>query len=122
MSTEMTWHRELPVLIVTYRGTLTLKAYRTLCAERAQALQDGPDAVVVLADMREFEGFPDAGEMDALDNVLHHDTVCGLVIVTSDVLFNRLRGLVADDAGRRYAVYIFGAMDSAVEAARQMLH
>lgn len=122
MPIEMIWHHDLPVLIVTYCGVLTTKDYRRLCAERAQALAEGPDTVIVVADMREFEGFPDANTLDELENVLRYDTVCGLVIVASDVMFNRLRGLVVDDVSRRYPVYVFGALDDAMEVAEQMMN
>ncbi len=122
MPFDMQWHTNLSsVLVVTYQGKLTLKEYRDLVQQRAAMIKDGPGDVVVLADMQDFDSFPDAAQLTQVENVSAYDKVRSLVVVLPENMYKRISHVSAQDLDRHFAVYFFGSRDQALEAADHLL-
>lgn len=121
MPFEVDWHSALPVLIVTYQGTLTRREYKQLCAERASRLNGGPSSVALLADMREFEGFPEAETMAVHDHPLLSESVRHTVIVLEHDDYKPLFRAVTTDLDKQLAVYFFADIEQALGAASQLI-
>ena len=120
MPVTLEWHTTLPVLIATYQGHLTAAAYRALRDQQRALLADGPDEVVLLADMRQFESFPDAGTIAPGDTLLAHPQIIGAVIVLDAEWYDRLaRAILPADETRR--VSFFEDFDAALAHAETRL-
>lgn len=121
MPFDIQWHADLPVLVVTYQGKLTLKEYQKLIAQRAAMLNDGPAQVVILADMQDFESFPDAEQLTETENATAYDNVRSLVVVLPQDMYKRISHASTRDLDRDFALYFFGNRDQALEAAGALL-
>jgi len=118
MPVTLEWHAPLPALIATYQGRLTTAAYRAMRAQQRALLADAPDEVVVLADMREFDGFSDAIEPG--DTLLAHPQIVCAVIVLDAEWYDRLaRAFLPADEMRR--VSFFRDLDAALAHAETRL-
>lgn len=114
------WHASNNVLIVTYQKKLTVQEHVRLCKERATALDAGPAAAVVLADMRAFDGFPDASKLSGDDNVLDHPNVHRAVIVLPEDTFRQLARALVTDYSAQVPVLFTATVDDALIAANAL--
>jgi hypothetical protein len=121
MSVTVEWHATLPALIATFRGILTPANYRAMRAEQRALLEDCPDPVVLVVDVRQFEGFPTADTIKLDDTLLAHPQVIGVVIVLDTETYDRLaRAILPADETRR--VSFFKDFDAALAHAEARLH
>lgn len=121
MPFTIAWHETLPVLIVTYRGELSLSEYRQLVKKRAELLRGGPEQTVIVADMREFDGFPDAEVVHDSENVTRLDHVRATLFVVEAAPHKRLLRSVVHDPDQRLSTYWFAELDQALDAAHVIL-
>ena len=90
MFVTVEWPDTSPILVTTYQGKLTLKEYRAMREQQRAMLADAPDEVVLLADMRAFDGFPDADTIEPDASLLAQPQITGAVIVLDDELYDGL--------------------------------
>ena len=104
MSVELNWHSNLPILIATYSGIMTPKAYATMCSQRRKALAERDSHVILLLDMQQLEGVRDAQTIVA-ENPLCDRQVYHIVIILADDLYERVvRARVPEDSGQPSAL------------------
>jgi len=112
MSVTVEWHDTFSILVTTCQGKLTLKDYRAMREQQRAWLADAPDRVVLLADMRQFEGFPDANTIEPSDTLLAHAQIACVAVMLDNELYDRLaRALLPADETRR--VSFFTGLDAA---------
>ncbi len=115
------WHASKNILIVTYQKTLTIREHAQLRKERAAALDQGPAGTMLLADMRNFDGFPDAYKLPGNDNILDHPNVRGSVIIVPEIMFQQLSRALVTDYAARLPLFFTSNLDDALTAAQHAL-
>jgi hypothetical protein len=94
MPVKLEWDRKLPVLIVTYTGDLSADDYYTMCEQRQAMIADGPDRIVLIANMQKMTGFPEAATVELSKNVLVDARVAYTLIVIEADLHRNLSRLI----------------------------
>lgn len=117
MPVKMEWHSVLPVLIVTYSGTLTAGDIRRLQTERKAMLDARGGPVTVVADVRGLEAFPDALKTDRDARVINHGAMRYMLVVFGSRLYHILMRPISDTAEYDYPVRFFADLDEALAAA-----
>lgn len=121
MPVTVEWHTTLPILVTVYQGVLSAADYRTMRAQQCAALAESPKRIVLLADMRQLEGFPDADTIDLGDSLLVHPKVMGVVVVLDARLYDHLTCAILPANGIFRKVYFFKDYDSALNQAEARL-
>ncbi len=122
MPVTVKWHAVLPVLEVTYQGILSARDYQTMRKQQHTLLAESPKRIILLADMRRLERFPDADTIDPGDSLLAHPQVIGAVVVLDAKLYDRLAHAILPADGILYKVYFFRDYDSALSQADAWVH
>ena len=116
MPVELQWHSKLPVLIATYTGTLTSKAYRAMVNKRRKMLAEGPDHVALLVDTRQLENVHDATSFKRDNAHLFDERVAGTFVVMPEDLYRRVKRALDANTQQHYPVQFFGNFDAALAA------
>lgn len=119
MSIEFNWHTTLPILIATYVGNVTPKAYAAMCDQRRDLLAERGGDIVLLLDMRQLESVRDPQAI-ITDNPLYEGQVAHVVIVIASDLYDHVARsrIPADSSG--LLVQLFGDWQTGVEAAERL--
>jgi len=120
MPVELEWFPSLPVLVATYRGTLTAKEYDKMCDERTRMLRSGPSQVIVFADTRQMQSFPDAEIAVQRESVMRHSKVVRTLVVLNDGLYRRIRRSLIEDSDDGFPVTFYSDADQALLDARSL--
>jgi hypothetical protein len=104
MSVELKWHPTLPVLVATYRGTLSGKEYDKMVEERAKLLKQGPDQVVFLADTRDLQSFTDAEIAARRESIFANPRVIHTLVILQDEVYRRFMPSFMKDAAKQFPV------------------
>lgn len=123
MPVNLEWHPDLPVLQITYTGILTTEEYQAMRKQARKMLDAGPDQVIVMADVRAFESFPTAGNLQRRrEPIVSHPKVYRLLVVVGSRLMQRLSRATLTDLDRaQLRVFLFDDPAGALDAARQFL-
>jgi hypothetical protein len=120
MPVELEWHPSLPVLVATYKGTLSAKEYDKMCDERAKMLKAGPSQVILFADTRQMQAFPDAEIAVQRESVMRHGKVVRTLVVLDDRLYRRIRRSLLDDKADGFPVSFYADPDQALVDAQTL--
>ena len=118
MPVALEWHPDLPVLLATYSGDLSIKDYRTMLDQRLRMVADGPDQIIFVADTRQFDTFSDSRNGQLGENILIHDKVAHTFVILEGEFYRRLLRAMRTDLTLNYAVYFFDSVDQALSAAQ----
>ena len=118
MAVHLEWHTSLPILQATYQGALSANEYRAMCRQRSELLKKGPEQIVLVANMQQMEGFPDAAAVERRENILWDDRVHRTLIVIPEDLYSRLSRTVLSDT--RLPVHFFPNIDRALDMAEML--
>ena len=116
MPVELEWHSELPVLVATYTGTLTRKAYDAMCAQRRKMLDEGLEQVILLADTRALESVTAPASFERDSTVFFEPCVAGTFIVLTENLYRRVLRAVDVDNQHQHPMQFFKTIDAALDA------
>ena len=92
-----------------------------MCDQRQALLDEGPEAVIVLADVRALREFPDAETLELCDTALAHPRVVGAVIVLDADFYPRLASAILSVGGAPHRVDVFKDFDAALSQAEARL-
>lgn len=121
MPVDLQWHSQWPVLVATYTGTLTPKAYAAMCDKRWAMLADEPDRVILLVNAQGLEGLRDVASFVRDDAILHDErVVCTLVVLPED-LYHRVTRTVKLVDQNGFPVQFFCSVEDALAAASQQI-
>ncbi len=121
MPVDLEWHPSLPVLVVTYKGSLTAKEYDKMCDERTKMLKSGPSQVILFADTRQMQAFPDAESAVLRESVIRHAKVIRTLVVLEDKLYRRIKRSLLDDKEDGYPVSFYSDADLALIDAQTLV-
>jgi hypothetical protein len=121
MPVKLEWHPSLPVLVAAYSGVLSSAEYYAMCDRRKEMLKSKPERVVLLADMRQLEAFPDAGTTRLRENVLMYKKVFCTLIVLPTGLYRALTRHMLAPADPSHRVRFFEDLEAALAHARSAL-
>lgn len=122
MPVELQWHSKLPVLMAEYSGTLTSKVYYAMCDKRRKMLDNGPDLVVIIANMQQLENVRDAESFERNDDDLFDGRVASTLVVLPNDLYRRVIRALDVNNQSHFPVQFFGDMDSALAAVGQLVN
>ena len=122
MPVTVEWHPTLPVLVTIYQDLLSAADYRTMRAQQRTSLAEGPEQVVLLADVQQLVEFPDADTLDLEDSPLAHPQVIGMVVVLDDGLYDRLAYARRPTTGLSGKVCFFKDYNAALNQVEIWLH
>ncbi|MBI5957702.1 MAG: hypothetical protein HY866_03135 [Chloroflexi bacterium] len=114
MPVELQWHASLPVLMATYRGTLSAKDYEKMCDERLKMLRNGPDQVVFVADTRDLLAFADAEAAARRESIFLHEKIVHTLLILQEDVYHRLVRSFMNDASTPYPVSFATDIDQAL--------
>ena len=120
MPVDLEWHPSLPVLVATYKGTLSAKEYDKMCEERAKMLKSGPSQVILFADTRQMQAFPDAEIAQRRESVMRHRKVVRTLVVLEDTLYRRVQRSLIDDQDDGFPVSFYSDADQALVEAQAL--
>ncbi|MBN1201754.1 MAG: hypothetical protein JXJ20_07865 [Anaerolineae bacterium] len=120
MPVNLEWHPSLPILLATYSGVLSTDEYYMMSEQRQTMLNNGPDQIILVADMRQMESFPDSLEIDLCENVLTHEKIHRVLIVSMNGLYSILRNAVAATEGRDLRVLFFHDLEEVLNTAEKL--
>ncbi len=121
MPVQLQWHASLPILIVTYHGRLTIKAYETMCAERDRLLNERPAPVTLVADVSRLDEFADAGQVELCAGALDDPRVSSVLIVLGDAGYRSVLRAAEETAGQPLRVRFFRDLPGALAAAEKLV-
>lgn len=121
MPYTLDWHVEKQMLVIEYQEQLTLTEYQQLRTERAAAIDEGPDGIIICADMRTFDMFSETFKNSAIDHLLQHPKVRGIVIVLAQVTYRQLSRAIVEDYEQHLPLYFVSSMEDAAQAAAHLL-
>jgi hypothetical protein len=114
MPVQLEWHTMMPVLMATYRGTLSAKEYDKMCDERLKMLKNGPDQVVFVADTRDLQAFADAEIAARHESIFLHEKVVHTLVILQEDVYRRLMRSLMKDAAVNYPVSFATDLDQAL--------
>lgn len=118
MPVDLEWHSSLPVLIATYRGTLSAKDYDKMCDERSKMLKGAPSHVILVADTRQMQSFPEAEAAERRESVMLHAKITHTLVVLNMGLYQRLSRSIIADQDYSFPVSFFSDADRALVEAQ----
>jgi hypothetical protein len=121
MSVKVKWHGRLPILVTIYQGTLSVADHKAMRNRQRALLDEGPDRVVLLADCRQFSGFPDADCLDPEDYLVAFPTILCTVVVLDAALYDRLARAILPANGPSCQIFLFKSLDAALAQAEVRL-
>ena len=120
MPVEVSSHPSLPILIAVYSGVLTSEEYRAMRAQRDDLLAQFEGPVVVLADMRALEAFPDARQAERYAGVFASARLRAVAIVLGERRYRVLMPALLPNGERHYTVKFFDDVDAALAYAEKV--
>lgn len=118
MPVKLEWHASLPVLVLTYTGTLSRNDYTAMYDKRHTMLNTAERCVTLLADVRHLEGFTHPDAAGLRPNVLLHPSVKNLLVVLSEDVYRNLTYSIITHAVRELRVRFFADLRTALEFAQ----
>jgi hypothetical protein len=119
MPVQLEWHSTMPILKATYSGTLSANEYYALNRRRLEMLDAREGAAILLVDLQQIGGFPDAASVRRGDSALRDDRIRRVLAVLPDDLYRRVGRTVSYHSALR--VYYYPSMDAALDAAENLL-
>lgn len=120
MPVDLEWHPSLPMLVATYKGTLSAKEYDKMCEERAKMLKSAPSQVILVADTRQMQAFPDAEIAERRESVMRHGKIVRTLIVLNDGLYRRVQRSLIADKDYAFPVSFYADADHAMTEAQAL--
>ena len=120
MPVDVRSHPSLPILIAVYSGVLTSDEYRAMRAQRDDLLAQFEGPVVVLADMRALESFPDARQAERYAGIFASERLHAVVIVLGERPYRVLLPALLPNSERHYTARFFDDADAALAYAEEM--
>lgn len=120
MPVTLQWHPSSPVLHAIYSGILSSDEYYSMCDDRLEMLESGPEQAILLANTQQFEGFPAATTIEFGENVLTHERIYCTLIVLENSLYNNLSRTMVAEAQNQH-VYFFQDADAALAFTRKLV-
>lgn len=121
MPVQLHWHPSLPILIMTYRGRLTVNAYQTMCAERDRLLNERPAPVILVADVSQLDEFADAGLVEPCASALDDPRVGSVLVVLSEAGYRSVLRAAEETAGQPLRARFFRDLAGALAAAERLV-
>ncbi len=121
MPVQLHWHPSLPILIMTYRGRLTVNAYQTMCAERDRLLNERPAPVILVADVSQLDEFADAGLVEPCASALDDPRVANVLVVLNEAGYRSVLRAAEETAGQPLRARFFRDLAGALAAAERLV-
>ncbi len=119
MPVQLEWHSTMPVLQVTCTGTLSANDYYALNRRRSELLKTQEGDALLLVDLQQLAGFPDAAVVERGESALRDNRIQHILAVLPDDLYRRVARTVIQNSALR--VLLFPTITAALDAAETLL-